>query len=173
MALLGRAKAPFSRASIPPRRIASRVPAESCAHRDALLRAFIEPPICDRAPFLFRWSLDMMQAGTRWRGVIASPVGPCSRFSARRPGLRVRPQGAKRGTIRTVVPDMRPKTAANGSRWQFFGRGSRLAPHATMPPTCGELLGDASEPDPSPAGPGRDSRVGCAPCHSDQTSRPE
>ncbi len=45
LALLRRAKAPFPRAPIPPLRIASRVSAKSCVHRDALPRASIEPPI--------------------------------------------------------------------------------------------------------------------------------
>ncbi len=45
LALLGRAKAPFLPTPIRPRRIASRVAAKSCAHRDASPRAFIEPPI--------------------------------------------------------------------------------------------------------------------------------
>jgi hypothetical protein len=65
LALLGRAKAPFSRASVPPFRSASRVPAKLCAHGDALPLGLIEPPICDGAPFLFRWSLDMMQDDAR------------------------------------------------------------------------------------------------------------
>ncbi len=98
---------------------------------------------------------------------------PRSRFLVRGPGWPACPQPAKRGTIRSVVRDTRPKMAVNGSRWQFLGRRSRLVSHPTVPPTCGELLGNTSEPDRSLAGRARlwrNSRVGCASCHSDQTS---
>jgi hypothetical protein len=176
LALLGRAKAPFSPTPIRPRRIASRVAAKSCAHRDALPRAFIEPPIVRWSAILI--SLFFRHDSSRHAMARIRRVSdwPRSRFSARGPGWPACPQRAKRGTIRTVVRDMRLKMAVNGSRWQFFGRGSRLAARATVPPTCGALLGNASEPDPSPAGrarPWRHSRVRCAPCHSDQTSRLE